>query len=142
MLNPSVASATIDDPTIRRCIGFAKQYGFTHLNVVNLFALRATDPKELALAADPVGPLNSVYLDNEIRKAGVVIAAWGNHKFAKPQADAFIKKYGGEFILNCLGKNKNGSPKHPLYLPKTATVTPLSFSTIKIEHKKLEERQL
>jgi hypothetical protein len=114
MLNPSTADATQDDPTIRRCIAFAKREGMTHLTVVNLFALRATDPRELELADDPIGPENDRHISEEVAKhRGCVVAAWGAHQFAKPRAEAVLALYGP---LYCLGKTKAGYPRHPLYV--------------------------
>lgn len=119
MLNPSTADAELDDPTIRRCIGFAKSWGCTELTVVNLFAYRATDPKELESVEDPKGPENLPYIVNELmnHKLGIVVAAWGSNKFAKIQAE-YIERELGPF--KSLGRNKDGSPKHPLYLPKNS----------------------
>lgn len=117
MLNPSTADAFQDDPTIRRCISFAERENCTDLTVVNLFALRATNPKELLKHQDPIGPLNDQFLAREIQKAalsgGIIITAWGKNKFAQKRA-FLLKSYFGPFL--CLGKNKDGSPKHPLYL--------------------------
>jgi hypothetical protein len=121
MLNPSTADATKDDPTIRRCISFAEREGCTDLTVVNLFALRATDPRELPKHADPVGPLN----DRRIREAieahekfGIIVAAWGANKFAQERGT--LVKFLWSPNLLCLGKNKDGSPKHPLYVKNDA----------------------
>ncbi len=115
MLNPSTADAMVDDPTIRRCISFAKREGMTHLTVVNLFALRATDPRELELAHDPVGPENDRHLEEQVGKHrnGSVVAAWGAHEFAKRRAAAVLAKFGP---LHCLGLTKAGHPRHPLYV--------------------------
>ena len=77
MLNPSTADADIDDPTIRRCIGFARQWGYGRLVVVNLFALRATDPRVLVRNADPVGSKNDFYIAKAMKEAQEVICAWG-----------------------------------------------------------------
>lgn len=115
MLNPSTADATNDDPTIRRCIGFAEREGCTDLTVVNLFAFRATNPKDLLKCSDPVGPLNDHFLAEQIEKhrTGIIVAAWGSHPLAKERAEEVAGSLG-PFV--CLGKTKNGSPKHPLYL--------------------------
>ena len=115
MLNPSTADANQDDPTIRRCLSFAKREGCTHLTVVNLFALRATNPKELICHPDPIGPLNNIRIAEEIEKHkfGLIVGAWGSHPFAKGRADLIKSKYG-PFL--CLGKTKDGSPRHPLYV--------------------------
>lgn len=107
MLNPSTADASMDDPTIRRCIRFAKDWAYDGIRVTNLFALRATDPRELANHPDPWGPDNHLYLG---RQDGVVIAAWGANKMA--ECPAILD----DVTLMCLGTTASGAPKHPLYL--------------------------
>lgn len=118
MLNPSTADATKDDPTIRRCIAFAKREGCTKLTVVNLFALRATDPKQLKLHKDPIGPENDRVLDDQLlyhkNTSGIIVAAWGAHRFAFDRADYVASIYGGD--LKCLGTTAKGDPRHPLYI--------------------------
>jgi hypothetical protein len=79
MLNPSTADADIDDPTIRRCIGFAKAWGFGGLAVVNLFAFRATSPKDMQSAAEPVGPANDAAIADGVGLSTIAVAAWGVH---------------------------------------------------------------
>ena len=118
MLNPSTAGATEDDPTIRRCIGFAERWGFGRLWVVNLFAFRATDPAEQKKADDPVGPDNIFDIAAGGAFSGKVIAAWGVHGDLHGQAERV--KFGlslGLKPIHCLGTTKDGHPKHPLYLP-------------------------
>lgn len=118
MLNPSTADADIDDPTIRRCIGFARRWDFGGIEVVNLFAWRATDPVELARADDPVGPDNDDHI--VARCAGeFVVAAWGAsvpYLQRRRPADvlAMARNVGGQ--VHHLGLTKDGSPRHPLYL--------------------------
>lgn len=130
MLNPSTADASEDDPTIRRCIDFAKREGYTHLNVVNLFALRSTDPKELRYHDDPVGPENDRYIEEEIRQHsyGAVCAAWGAHAFAKERAEWFLSNYAPVF---CLGQTQDGMPKHPLYLRKDTPLVELDAHALR-----------
>lgn len=122
MLNPSTADADNDDATIKKCMMFAEREGATMLTVVNLFALRATDPNELKKAEDPEGPGNDYRIEEEIEKhaCGLIVIAWGAHPFAGVRAQYFLNNFNGVFY--CLGVNKNGSPKHPLYLSKN---TPL-----------------
>jgi hypothetical protein len=119
MLNPSTADASQDDPTIRRCIGFAKSWGYGGVEVVNLFALRATDPRELAQHRDPVGPANFVAIHDAASSAGTVVCAWGAHAFAAKRAAEVLaesrKLRGGS--VDCLRTTKDGHPAHPLYLP-------------------------
>lgn len=117
MLNPSTADDKLDDPTIRRCISFAQRERATEMTVVNLFALRATDPKELSIHPNPVGPLNDHYLREQMREheGSLIIAAWGANKFAYDRAYKVRSMF--EDRLWCLGQTKSGAPKHPLYLP-------------------------
>lgn len=112
-LNPSTADETKDDPTIRRCIGFAKRWGFGALCMTNLFAWRDTDPEKMKGAAEPVGEANDLWLKLISEQAGMILAAWGNHG-AHAGRDEFVRKFLPP--LNCLGTNKDGSPKHPLYV--------------------------
>lgn len=117
MLNPSTATATEDDPTIRRCIGFARAWGFGAVEIVNLFAWRATDPADLKKATDPVGELTdrAILAGADIRK--LVVAAWGVHG-AHMGRDEQVREMLGEegIVLHHLGLTKDGHPKHPLYL--------------------------
>jgi hypothetical protein len=112
MLNPSTADAEKDDATIRRCIGFAEREGCGVLQVVNLFAYRSTDPEKLGYVLDPVGPENSAHIEDAVANADIVVVAWGSNEHAKEIAQEF-SRYGS---LHCLGKTKNGSPRHPLYV--------------------------
>lgn len=123
MLNPSTADGLLDDPTIRRCVGFAAREGCGWLHVVNLYAYRATNPAELALAADPVGPEAGAALGAALREAvesgGLVIAAWGAHSAPRTidlaaRFSVLADVYNAQ--LHCLGTTKNGSPRHPLYV--------------------------
>lgn len=110
MLNPSTADAEADDHTVRCCIGFSQRLGYGALTVVNLYALRATDPEELGRADDPIGPSNVAYLDLHLTAAPMVIAAWGAHPWASKVADVLM---GGHRPLHCLGVTRDGSPRHP-----------------------------
>jgi hypothetical protein len=114
-LNPSTADETLDDPTIRRCIGYAKAWGYGALCMTNLFAWRATDPHEMKAAYSPVGLFNDVYLKQCAEGAGVVVAAWGVHGEHQHRNIVVMEMLTG---LACLGVTKNGYPKHPLYLRK------------------------
>ena len=116
MLNPSTADASTDDPTIRRCIGLSKRWGFGGILVVNLFALRATSPAELKKVEDPIGPENDEIAGFWIRHLETV-AAWGSHPLAKERLPWFteqVKK--AAHLPKCIGINKDGAPKHPLYV--------------------------
>lgn len=124
MLNPSTADDQIDDPTIRRCINFAKNWGYGGLNVVNLYALRATDPFELWKAEDPIGPENERYLAEAARSGELLVAAWGAH--AKKERAREVAMLPGFEKLTCLRVTKDGAPSHPLYLRRSLTPIPWS----------------
>lgn len=83
MLNPSTADGLVDDPTIRRCVAFARLWGFDGCEIVNAYAYRATNPAALRAVADPVGPANELIVKFRIERAGLIIAAWGNHGAAR-----------------------------------------------------------
>lgn len=114
-LNPSTADETQNDPTIRRCIGFAKAWGFSGLHMLNLFAFRATNPKVMKAAAEPIGPENDEHIKGITKECLAVIAAWGTHGVYCGRGDQ-IRKLLPE--LHYLRLTKGGFPEHPLYLPK------------------------
>lgn len=118
MLNPSTADAHEDDPTIRRCIDFAKRWRFGSIRVLNLFALRSPDPTILKKAQSPVGPFNDKYLATAV---GPVIVAWGTHGGFRNRDNEVLRIFSktGVAIL-ALGVTKHGFPAHPLYQPKDA----------------------
>ena len=116
MLNPSVADAEADDPTIRRCIGFARSWGFGGLVAVNLFAWRDTHPSGMKRAADPVGPEGDAPILEAARLASLTVAAWGVHgaHLGRGSQVAALLRAAGP--LHHLGLTKDGHPRHPLYL--------------------------
>jgi len=122
MLNPSTADGNINDPTIRKCIKFAKREGCTSLTVINLYALRATNPSELLINESATGPHNGAHMVTEIEKAafGVVILAWGSHKAVRGKGHLIpdlLKVINNQGLSpKCLAINKDGNPKHPLYI--------------------------
>ena len=116
-LNPSTADEKSDDPTIRRCVAFAKAWGYTALCMTNIFSFRATDPRDMMIQADPVGPDNNKYLLEMSKEAGVIVAAWGTNGTHKGRGAEVISMI--ERPLHCLGLTKQGYPAHPLYLRKT-----------------------
>lgn len=122
MLNPSTADADMDDPTIRRCIGFAGRLGHTKLIVVNLFAYRATDPEHMKRALDPVGPQNDMAIVRAVERSRLVICAWGNHGGYRERDRRVLDLIAGRRTPYVLGKSKCGRfPKHPLYLANQTT---------------------
>jgi len=123
MLNPSTADDQLDDPTIRRVIGFTRRLGYMHLTVVNLYAKRATKPADLWRADDPVGPDNDQVIAEEAWAAAVdgvpILAAWGAN--ARPDRVAQVLSIPHLAPrLHCLGTTLAGAPRHPLYLPWSA----------------------
>lgn len=123
-LNPSTADKTQDDPTIRRCIGFARAWGFDALCTVNLFAYRATDPADMKKAADPVGDINDATLLDAAKEAGVVVAAWGAYGTYRGR-DAQVRSMLPH--LHYLRLTKDEHPGHPLYFP--ANLRPVEWVT-------------
>ena len=114
MLNPSTADALVDDPTIRRCIGFARRDGFNVLVVRNLFALRATDPKQLRKANYPTGGRCGDSWLRAAAGADLLVAAWGANVPFHRDREA-MRMFRGKTVY-CLGRTKNGNPRHPLYV--------------------------
>ena len=118
MLNPSTADAMLDDPTIRRCMGFARREGAGGIIVANVYAFRATDPAALWRQADPHGPENDAALTEVARWAAQVnvpvVCAWGVHGGGSNRHIALMLDAGARLV--CLGKTKGGHPHHPLYL--------------------------
>lgn len=112
MLNPSTADGKVDDPTIRRCMGFARGWGYDKLVVGNLFAYRATKPADLPEGDAAVGPENAEWLRRLVKESTLVIAAWGASKAAAARAEELTFNVP----LHCLGTTKAGAPRHPLYV--------------------------
>jgi hypothetical protein len=127
MLNPSTADAEIDDPTIRRCIGFSQAWGFDSLMVGNLYALRSTQPAALWTANDPVGPDNDAHLRAMAKEAEQIVCAWGaNAKAARADVViALLREYGP---VSALRMTKGGAPSHPLYL--SGNLTPQDMASM------------
>jgi hypothetical protein len=122
-LNPSTADHRQDDPTIRRCMGFARDWGYGGLVVANLFAFRTPLPAVLRQARAPIGPRNDRWLARLAREAGLVVAAWGAHGTLADRAAEVARKLGD---CHCLGLTAAGAPRHPLYVRKDAPLRPYS----------------
>jgi hypothetical protein len=132
MLNPSTADAIDDDATIIRCLSRAERLGFGSLIVWNLFALRATNPNELKISIDPIGPLNDIRIIAELEACisgkGVVVAAWGNHGALLSRNQNVMKLLRKRGIkLRCLGTTAAGHPRHPLYVPYDQRLLPFEY---------------
>lgn len=125
MLNPSTADETEDDPTIRRCIGFAKDWGYGSLVVGNLFALRTTDPENLYDHPAPVGPENDTHLQEIVVESDRIVAAWGTHGAFQGRGQEVADMFEDQLVA--LDTTKDGHPAHPLYQP--ADTEPVPYST-------------
>lgn len=128
MLNPSRADAVEDDPTIRRCIGFARREGAAALGVVNLYAYRSPTPTVLRSVADPVGPENEEHLIAALRTHDVVICAWGADEGPIRGRSRGVARLAlrEQKLLWCLGTTRHGHPRHPLYLAGDTPLAPWS----------------
>ena len=127
MLNPSTADSNLNDPTIRRCIGFAMSWGFAALEVVNLFALRSPDPNHLKAFGKPGphvwGPDNDTHIKEAAEKAAIVVAAWGCNPMVDLRVRHVLDLLQPRGVM-CIAKTKKGYPKHPLYLKKDLAPMP------------------
>ena len=123
-LNPSTADEAHDDPTIRRCLFYSSRWGFGGLIMVNLFAFRATLPKDLENSKHPVGRDNNQFIIHAHKEASMTIAAWGNDGDLYNRDQEVL-----EIISNpmCLKVNKTGQPAHPLYQKKDIKPKPYSI---------------
>jgi len=122
-LNPSTADEVNNDPTVIRCINFAKSWGYGGLCMANLFAYRATDSDDLMAAVEPVGSANDDWLVNLANDAGVVVAAWGNNGRHLNRSEDVVASLPN---LHYLKRNKSGEPAHPLYLKSDLLPVPMS----------------
>lgn len=119
MLNPSTADATYDDPTIRRCVGFAERNGCGGIRVVNLFAFRSTEPTALFSAVNPVGPGNDSFIEEVIAEYGPMVCAWGvnvRKPWMRARAEKVVDILREHRNLHVLDLTEDGIPKHPLML--------------------------
>ena len=118
-LNPSTADEHTDDNTIRRLMKVTQTFGYTQMIMTNLFAFRATDPKEMKNQLDPVGPDNDQWLSKLATIADKIIICWGNdggHRGRSSEVLPMLRKSHLKPVY-CFGTNGSGEPKHPLYLP-------------------------
>lgn len=123
-LNPSTATATTDDPTVRRCIGYAARDGFGRFVMLNAFGFRATDPKDMKAQPDPVGAGNDAAIARIAAEAALVVLAWGTHGVHLGRHGAVLGLLAGLCRPVCLGVTKAGLPRHPLYLRADAAMVP------------------
>ena len=124
-LNPSTADSKSDDPTLRRIMGFSHKWGFSGVTVINLFAWRSQDPRELRKVEDPVGPRNNYWLKKLSQGTEPVVAAWGNGGGFRAR-NQFALATVAE--LYCFGQTRQGHPRHPLYAPINSRLIELDKS--------------
>ncbi|MBW4461377.1 MAG: DUF1643 domain-containing protein [Nodosilinea sp. WJT8-NPBG4] len=119
MLNPSQADSSVDDPTIRRCIGLAQGWGFGAIAVGNLFAYRSPHPKTLRQIEDPIGLENDAALSTAAQQAEQILLAWGNWgSWLGRDRSVLTLLTPHQAKCRCLGQNLTGQPRHPLYVPR------------------------
>lgn len=121
-LNPSTADEVNNDPTVRRCIDYAKRWGYGAMCMMNAFAFRATDPAVMKAHPDPVGEKNDYWLKEMALEAGIIIAAWGLHGKHLDRQASILKLL--PHPIHCLTTTKDGTPGHPLYLKKSLEAKP------------------
>lgn len=124
-LNPSTADEVKNDPTVRRCIRFSMDWGYGALCMTNIFAYRATDPRVMKRADEPVGPENDSTLVKIASGAGIIIGAWGNHG-SYMDRDRRVLDILPE--IHHLGLTMRGKPKHPLYLPSNTVPEKMEYT--------------
>ncbi len=126
MLNPSTANGDHDDNTLEKIIRFAKAWGFGGLSVVNLYAYRATDPKVMRHATDPIGPDNDAHIAVEVTAADLVVCGWGNNVVDdRPASVLDVIRWAGK-MPHALAVTSKGHPGHPLFLRGNLTPFPLT----------------
>lgn len=117
MLNPSTANETDNDPTVERCERRARAGGYGGLEVVNIFALRSTDPRALYSHPDPIGPENDQHILDACR-LGTVVCGWGQHGNLGQRGARIREMLERKGVQpHVLRLNGDGSPTHPLYVP-------------------------
>jgi hypothetical protein len=124
MLNPSTADERGNDPTIRRCIDFAHTWQFGSVEVVNLFAYRTTDARELIRVDDPVGKENDLFIDKAIEGCSTIVVSWGTKGRLLGRDRQVLQLLVGKQNVYCLGVTKDGHPRHPLYVRGDTRLVP------------------
>jgi len=126
MLNPSTADETALDPTLVKCMKFARRWGYDGFYVANLFALRSTDPEALLEADEPVGWQNDACIAASAMRCERVVCAWGSHRAVGSRARALMTWLAPLAEMLCLHRNADGHPQHPLYV--SGDVEPVDFT--------------
>ena len=124
LLNPSTADEQRNAPTIRRCMGFARAWNFGSVEVVNLFAYRARDCRELLKKDDPVGEENNYYLIQAVERCSTVVVGWGTRGTLLGRDGKVLSLLADTKDVFCLGITKDGQPRHPLYVKGDTSLVP------------------
>ena len=127
-LNPSTADEVTLDQTLAAVCRYSRNWGFSQVVMLNLFAFRATDPRDLKRAKDPIGPDNDKHLLAEVSQADQVIACWGGHGRFLGRDRQVSELLAVSF--ECLLKNRTGTPHHPLYLKSRIKPKPFGLDQI------------
>lgn len=125
LLNPSTANEHKNDPTIRRCISFAQSWNFGSIEVVNLFAYRTTDYRELFKANEPIGAENNRFLMQALERCSTIVLGWGARGTFQNRDRQVMSFLAERTNLYCLGTTKNGQPRHPLYVKGNTNPVPI-----------------
>jgi len=133
-LNPSTADEVKDDRTIMKCLQYSKKWGYGGFHMVNLFAYRSKNPKDLLTVNDPIGEDNNFHLKEIFGKVGKVVCCWGNYGKYKDRNIEVLKMIDEPY---CLRINKSGEPSHPLYL--TEYIDPLDYYLYKNHNKIIKQ---
>lgn len=122
LLNPSTADENVLDPTLARCWRFANRWGYAGMEVCNIFAYRATDPRDMRKQNDPIGPDNDDAIIEACCNSARVIVGWGNNGMRMGRAASVLRMLDqAEISVYSLRTTKAGAPSHPLYLPMDLT---------------------
>jgi hypothetical protein len=124
-LNPSTADEVENDHTVRKCMGFVERWNLSALCIVNLFAVRTSDPEEMKRHPEPVGPCNDQWLRMTSRHAKFIVAAWGAHGGHMRRDRQVLNLINREVL--CLRTTKDNFPEHPLYVPYETKLRPYSL---------------
>lgn len=130
MLNPSTADETKNDPTVERCQQRAEHMGYGGLFVINIFAYRSTDPKELKKVEDPIGAMNNLYIVDVAQISDMVVCGWGKHGSMNGRGEEvleILKHWVSKKQVRALRLNRDGSPAHPLYIGYDVRPVPIDF---------------
>lgn len=128
MLNPSTADERRNDPTIQRCIEFARAWQFGSVEVVNLFAYRTTDARELIRVEEPVGEENDRFIDKAIEGCSTIVVSWGTKGRLLGRDRQVLQLLVGKQNVYCLGVTKDGHPRHPLYVRGDTRLVPFRIT--------------